>query len=349
MAQKKTYRLILILIGILTGYLSATAQSSQVIDTIVVPAANARVYRVVPEPGIKYFWIIDCGTMLSPNGLDSIKVKWCNNPGMHTIKVVESTIYGCMNDTMVAKVKVTGDLIVSIAGAKDICEGETVVLSAYGASTYLWNTGATDSQIVVQPVTTTTYSVVGYLGALSDTAQTVVNVHPRPKANFTYSPDNPDVNQLISFYFTGQGDKIKWYFDSSGVGDTTLDAEHSFDSVGTKTVTLVVTNKTGCTDKITMKVFIQEKTYIFVPTAFTPNGDGLNDVFKVVSNDIISLQMQVYNRWGEQIFVSNDQNQGWDGTFRGVPVEDGVYLYLIQAQTNDLRWHYLSGNVTLVR
>jgi len=345
MTPLKKYNLILVLVSLLAGSFCASAQ---VIDTVIAPFSKARVYRVIPTPGTKYFWTIDCGKFISANGLDSIKVQWCDTPGIHTIKVLETTIFGCENDTE-AKVMITGKLAVIIVGAKDICEGGTVVLNAYGAETYLWNTGATGSQIIIQPTVTTNYSVIGYVGPLQDTAYTTVKVHPMPKADFTYSPGNPDVNQVISFYFTGQGDKVKWYFDSSGVGDTTKDAQHSFDSAGTKYVTLEVTNAAGCTDKITLKVYIQDKTYIFVPTAFTPNGDGLNDIFKVVSDDIINLQMQIYNRWGERIFESDNQNDGWDGTFKGVPVEDGAYLYLIQAQTNDLRWHYLNGTVTLVR
>ena len=92
-----------------------------------------------------------------------------------------------------------------------------------------------------------------------------------------------------------------------------------------------------------------EKTFIFVPTAFTPNGDGLNDQFKVVSQDIINIDMQIYSRWGERLFESKDQNYGWDGTYKGVRVEDGAYLYLIEAQTTDMKWHTLNGTVTVLR
>jgi len=72
---------------------------------------------------------------------------------------------------------------------------------------------------------------------------------------------------------------------------------------------------------------------LYVPSAFTPNGDGMNDVFKVVARGIGKFNLQVHNRWGELVFETEDPNSGWDGTFKGEKITStDVYVYTVKAQ-----------------
>jgi len=89
----------------------------------------------------------------------------------------------------------------------------------------------------------------------------------------------------------------------------------------------------------------------WVPTAFTPNGDGLNDVFKVTAIGISSsaFSLKIFNAWGEFIFQSTDPNQGWDGTFHGKPSPEGPYLYIITATMNENKTINTSGTLNLMR
>lgn len=87
---------------------------------------------------------------------------------------------------------------------------------------------------------------------------------------------------------------------------------------------------------------------IYVPNAFTPNGDGLNDSFGAIGEGIITYDMQIYNRWGSLVFESTNPGKQWDGTFNNAPAESGGYVYKISAQGENKKPITITGNVTLV-
>ena len=98
--------LILVFISLLAGFFCASAQ---VIDTITVPVTKAQLYRVPQNPGRNhYLWMADCGTIVSPNGLDSVIILWSNKCGLHTITLIDTTGQSCSNDTILASVMVVG-------------------------------------------------------------------------------------------------------------------------------------------------------------------------------------------------------------------------------------------------
>jgi gliding motility-associated-like protein len=102
---------------------------------------------------------------------------------------------------------------------------------------------------------------------------------------------------------------------------------------------------------IPVKVTVVEKTIVNVPTAFTPNRDGKNDVLKAVPYGVVKLHhFTIYNRWGQIIFSSNNFNNGWDGTLRGAMAESGVYVWIIKA-TDELTGQTIEqrGAVTIIR
>ena len=86
-----------------------------------------------------------------------------------------------------------------------------------------------------------------------------------------------------------------------------------------------------------------------VHNVFSPNGDGRNDILYVDSKGIKSLLFIIYGRWGEKVFESNDVNTGWDGTFRGKPMNPAVFVYYLKASFTNGREIIKQGNVTLIR
>ena len=89
---------------------------------------------------------------------------------------------------------------------------------------------------------------------------------------------------------------------------------------------------------------------IFVPNVFTPNGDGNNDVFKVLGKNIKLLNLAIFDRWGEKVFESADINAGWDGTYRGKIAPPGVYVYMLQYLGGiDTHASEMKGSITLLR
>jgi len=113
--------------------------------------------------------------------------------------------------------------------------------------------------------------------------------------------------------------------------------------------TVNVVDDLGCEVKDSIRITMKSEE-LLVPTAFSPNKDGVNDVFRVKNANLSQLKMQVFNRWGEKVFETEDQAEGWDGTFRDDPQVLGVYIWQAQykiANTNTQK--FASGNVTLVR
>ncbi len=101
-----------------------------------------------------------------------------------------------------------------------------------------------------------------------------------------------------------------------------------------------------CDDTIPQKV---PPPVVFIPNIFSPNGDGSNDVFCVRGPEIDSLHLQIYNRWGNLVFESNDINDGWDGTFKGEKCEEGVYVYWAEITFKNGVKEMKKGDVSLVR
>jgi gliding motility-associated-like protein len=88
---------------------------------------------------------------------------------------------------------------------------------------------------------------------------------------------------------------------------------------------------------------------VFVPNIFSPNADGQNDVLYLRGNGIAAMEFCIYSRWGEQVYCSTNQNQGWDGTYNGQPVQPGVFAWSAALTFDDGRQQTASGTVTVVR
>lgn len=117
--------------------------------------------------------------------------------------------------------------------------------------------------------------------------------------------------------------------------------------------TVTVTDEFGCmsTDVVTVTVRNAQcdETDVYLPNAFTPNGDGVNDIFIVRSNFIEELDLIIYNRWGQEVFRTSKLNEGWDGTFKGEFLPPDSYAYYIRALCVNAEEYRATGNVTLIR
>lgn len=114
--------------------------------------------------------------------------------------------------------------------------------------------------------------------------------------------------------------------------------------------TLTVTDENNCKGFADLNVWETTLDTLLVPSAFTPNDDGQNDVFQLISSgNITQFSMQIFNRWGQLVFISKDIGTGWDGKFNGENAPLGVYLYSIEAVLENGQIPVLKGNVTLIR
>ncbi len=201
-----------------------------------------------------------------------------------------------------------------------------------------------------------TVTLVNSLGCKVDSVlQDIVCAYPTPIANFNYTPFEPIVPETrVNFTNTSSGATI-YVWDFAGLGFSSLtDDSYEFPKTegGTYPVTLYVSNEGGCSDQITKMVTIKNPLSIWIPTAFTPNGDGLNETFRVVFNNdaVEKYSLNIFNRWGELLFYSEDPDFEWDGTFEGKEAPSGVYIWQINGKEEFETESFTKfGHVTLTR
>ncbi len=113
------------------------------------------------------------------------------------------------------------------------------------------------------------------------------------------------------------------------------------------------TDNKGCSKDAVVHIEVEfvncGEPNIFVPNAFTPNGDGVNDVVKVTGDYIASVDFAIYDRWGEKVFSTNNSDEAWDGTFRGKICQSGVYFYKLQVKCEGGKTFVKGGDITLIR
>ncbi|HEU4471893.1 MAG TPA: PKD domain-containing protein, partial [Flavisolibacter sp.] len=105
----------------------------------------------------------------------------------------------------------------------------------------------------------------------------------------------------------------------------------------------------GCRDTAFLALDVEPLNDIYIPSAFTPNGDGKNDLLRVLGPDIAELDFRIFNRWGEMVFLTRDKSRGWDGSFRGKPLTTGSYVYLASILKKDGSRITKRGMVTIIR
>ncbi len=198
---------------------------------------------------------------------------------------------------------------------------------------------------------TVSLAIISQEGCADSTEQQIyVMYYPLPIAEFDLDPREVSVFNS-SVQFTDQSQHaVSWFWDF-GNGATSYQQNPLvyFDEPGKFFVDLTVTNITGCKDRYREEVYI---TPFFVPNAFTPNGDGLNETFFNVGYqmDVKSYSMSIFNRWGQKVYENSDIRESWNGTDRsGNAAPQGTYVYAIKVMTRTGKEYYYSGALNLIR
>jgi gliding motility-associated-like protein len=205
-----------------------------------------------------------------------------------------------------------------------------------------------------QAGTFTIHLVVKDTNACTNVSSLLVNAYTKPEADFEFYPQNPLAGSeqvLFTNNSTGAAQsQWTWLFMKTKT-DTikTPQCEYLFKEPGKYPVALIVKNTWGCTDTIVKMIRVDEDFNLFVPNAFSPNGDGLNDTFQPKGTAIIQYQLSIYNRWGETLFSTSDFFAGWDGTFKGKDAKDDTYTWKIDIQNNFQIHKTYTGKVNLIR
>jgi gliding motility-associated-like protein len=202
-----------------------------------------------------------------------------------------------------------------------------------------------------------TLKVVSDSGCVSSSSiPNLVNVYPTPVADFNVTPNEVEITMpLIEVEDKSVGANTIKYLFSDGTVKNTPDFSHTFNTVDAKTVAImqVVSNAYSCKDSIIKLVIIKPAYAIYIPNAFTPNSDGLNDGFRAEGVGIAQFSLQVFDRWGKLIFESDDINKAWDGSVNGKGDSETTKqeVYVWKAQVVDVlkQQHNMIGHVTLLK
>ena len=169
-------------------------------------------------------------------------------------------------------------------------------------------------------------------------------------ADFDWTPIQIDiVEPEVSFVSKSDGATQYNWTISDGGSYNIENPKHSFKDTGVFRVTLRASNINGCDSTITKSLRVLDIFRIFIPGAFSPNADDINTVWYPRFTSTLTLEVTIYNRWGEKIFFSNDNTGKWDGTFNGDPCPEGIYYYHMKVRENRKKWHYYNGTITLLR
>ena len=222
------------------------------------------------------------------------------------------------------------------------CDPQTVNFTdaSSGGTIYSWDFGDGTNSTIQNPshtYTTGSYNVsltvINSAGcSVTQSMNNYINVVAQPVAQFSVTPNVnvPTELQNATYTFLNSSTNATnyvWYF---GNGDSSSNAMpvYTYNAVGNYVVSLTASNLLGCSNTFSLGMLtVIPNANFFIPNAFTPNGDGVNEIFKIEGINIRSVSLQVFDRWGELLFASNDMDNGWDGNFKNIPMQGGVYIY----------------------
>ncbi len=271
-----------------------------------------------------------------------------------TLNVKYVTPNGCEDDDDVL-ITVNNVDFLQLNGDRAICPGDTTGLSVLGGVSYVWSpnyfisdTGNVTSVLVYPPVSQQ-YQVIGRdIKGCYDTATANVVVYPGSVVDagedVTIYP-----GESVMLYADGNCSLFDW-FPPSGLSDTKVKNPVAQPTATTRYYVNAQTEN-GCPTLDSVTVIVSNESLIDLPNAFSPgSGTSVNDLLQIRRRGEVTLKRwDIYNRWGEKVFTTNDIDAGWDGRFNNKPQPLGTYVYVIEAETSTGKRFYKQGNVTLVR
>jgi gliding motility-associated-like protein len=181
-----------------------------------------------------------------------------------------------------------------------------------------------------------------------------IKIYPKPIPEFDFSPkDATAFNPEVNFYNYSSGNLYNhWNFGFGQDSSQILNPVYSFTDSGSYLVSLTTINQFGCVAIAYEDVFINGGFSIYIPNAFTPNEDGLNERFSPIGYGLTDLEMTIYNRWGQAVYNGSGLSASWDGTINGKMAQQGVYFYSIGIKhifSKGEEWQKFIGQVSVIR
>lgn len=287
-----------------------------------------------------------------PNGFNSLNQNYqiypiaTDHSGLYILNGTDTI---CSIEPDSVYINVFNQPVISITPQNpEICKGKSIELTAIGGVSYLWSNFEQSVSIIVSPNSNEFFTVIGTDShGCKDTVMTEVIVKPNPLLSIFPNPVIMFVGEIVTLTVTSNLPETNFLWSN---GEVTNSIEVSPD----QTMIMGVEGITdGCRTYVEIRILVKiplTECYLYFPNSFTPNNDGLNDIFAPKGDNIEFISFTIYNRWGELIYQSYQPFPSWDGFFNGKPVPSGVYVYFaryVKADTGELKQIY--GSVSVIR
>lgn len=330
------------------------------LDQVVCEELAVTLNAISSQPGSTISWDqgVQQGVAFIPSSIGS------------TTYTVSNEICGgtCVSTDQVEVVVETATTPSFSADTLLICQGSSIVFESTTTNSVacLWDFGngqqstSCDGEVITynsSGLFDVSLSVTNAAGCTSTAVYSnFIEVLASPNASFITSTQTiGEMNNEVIFNNTStNATNVHWDFgdNSSSIEETPI---HLFNVATGQNylVELIVSNDLGCSDSTSILIVYEEELIYFVPNSFTPDDDEHNPVFLPILNDVVdsyNYQLLIFNRWGSVVFESKSIGDGWDGTFDGKPVQDGVYIWkLVFKMKNNDDVHEAVGHVTVLR
>jgi len=339
-----------------TYYVTVTYAGCSAIDTAVIPNINGPSASITATTDANQGQSNGSATVTASGGTPPYTYAWSTSPqqtletasglapGTYTVTVTDNN--NCTVTATAVINELPAALLVNIVYSDAYCglaNGTATAIPSGGvvggSYAFLWNTGATTSTI--SNLTGGTYTITVTDGTLTTTTSVTISNPPGPIAIFSANPTIASLlDPNITFTDLSQG-ATSWSWDfGDGTTSTSQHSIHTYAGIGSYHVTLTVTNSLGCTSSTSSIVEVRDMYTLYIPNAFSPNGDGINDFFQPFGQNLNpdSFEMTIFDRWGQIVFYTRDMNARWDGRVNGSLNKNKVensYVYRIRVKAID--------------
>lgn len=323
-----------------------SAASSTIVTVIYMPVVNLgpdttmctgqQLGLDAENPGATYAW---------STGQTNQKIT-VDAPGTYSVTATYSAGTAQCSASDDIKVDYLEQPEVDLGGDVHLCKGESHTFDAGNPGrNYLWNNGIRGQTNEVWE--SGFYNVTVSNGHCTDNARARVYVHPKPTFHFPNEPQEFCRQDGIESFLEGPSGSGYQYLWSTG------EIFQNIRPWEAGTYSLTVISPYGCEYTDSMELIQNCQLRLFIPTGFTPNGDGLNDEFTIMGGLITDFSMLVMDRWGKEMFQTNNINNSWNGTVKGgQPAPTGVYTYVIKYRGligTEEKADQRAGTITLIR
>lgn len=287
-----------------------------------------------------------------------------SDTGTHSVELISTNLWGCA-DTLIGSIQIEPQPLVDF-DFQDICERDLATFTNLSASkgSLLQSRWSVNDNVASFATNYTQrfnnrggydieLRVLNIYGCLDSLTLPIV-VKPRAGANFSYFPKEIFITEPHVNLVEQCSNTTFWEWEFGDLSPTEFGPEvfHTYADTGVFSIRLIANNDENCPDTLYRAIRIKPYLRIYIPNAFSPGDENeINNTFGPAGMlyGLKEMTMEIYNRWGEQLYYSNDINKPWDGMYMGVLVKEGTYLYTIKMKDiyNQVAWH--KGTVTVVR